>query len=197
MMPEQAHRSVTAASRHTLAWRAAVLAVMAGVFVGSLFFVAFRIPEWVKDDRGARQVASAVTPRASVQDRLLKLINDKRGQAGCPALRADERLGAAAQAHARDMIAGGYVDQIAPSGSTPTARATAAGYPEGRVVERIGAGLAGAQDVLAQWLNPQTRAVLGPQLRDCGLVAAGIGYQPGTARPGFGPGVWVLDMGSR
>lgn len=68
---------------------------------------------------------------------LLKLINDDRTAAGLPALTANQRLAAAASAHARDMLCNNYLSPTGLDGSTAQTRVAAQGYTASVVVENL------------------------------------------------------------
>jgi uncharacterized protein YkwD len=117
------------------------------------------------------------------------LLNRARALRGLRPLRGNGRLGAAAGAHARDMVARGFFDHVSPEGSTPESRARSVGYGGARMTaaETICWGDGAASTPLAivrEWLaSPDHRAiVLEPGFRE-----VGIGVAPG----GNGGGVTV------
>ncbi|GHG53888.1 CAP domain-containing protein [Streptomyces griseocarneus] len=59
---------------------------------------------------------------------LLALVNSERSRAGVPPVRADDRLAAAARAHAADMASHGRLSAESPGGDSLFQRVTAAGY---------------------------------------------------------------------
>ena len=138
-------------------------------------------------------------PPASVtgpESRLLELVNAERGLAGCPALRLDDQLTASARAHAADMADRAFASSITPDQVGPDARARGLGY-QGGVTEIIAVGLPTAADVIAQWTNPRNEAA-GPVLTkmiDCSRVSVGVAHLPARAKPIFGQGIWVMDLG--
>lgn len=137
------------------------------------------------------------TQLVPVEARLLGLVRAERAQAGCATvLRLDSHLMDSARAHAADMLARAYVDQVDPEHEGPQQRARTQGYLGG-VVEVLAAGLPNADAVFAQWTNPNNAAAqpVRSKLDDCTRVSAGIAYRSGKVRPSFGDGVWVLDMG--
>lgn len=128
--------------------------------------------------------------------RLFGLVNSERRRADCPVLRLDERLTGSARDHAADMATREFASQTNPDRDGPDARARRAGYA-GEVSELIAAGLPTADEVFAQWTNPHNPAStrVREKMTDCSRVTAGIAYHPGRARPAFGKGIWVLDLG--
>lgn len=61
-------------------------------------------------------------------ERMLRLVNRARAEAGVAALRLCPALNAAATAHAKDMLARGYYDHASPEGTQPWDRGAAHGY---------------------------------------------------------------------
>lgn len=122
---------------------------------------------------------------------VVDLVNAERADAGCPALTVDDRLVAAAEAHAVDMVARQYFDHTSPDGSTPSSRAAAAGYP-GPVAENIATGYGTAAAVVEGWMDsPDHRA----NILDCDQRVTGVGHDPGSL-PGYAPGTWVQVFGA-
>jgi uncharacterized protein YkwD len=120
------------------------------------------------------------------------LLNRARAMRGLPALRGNGRLGRAAGAHARDMVARGYFDHVSPEGSTPESRARSAGYGQRmQAAETIcwGAGTESTPAAIVRsWLtSPDHREiVLSPEFREIG-----IGVAEGDPAGGGGGGVTV------
>lgn len=79
---------------------------------------------------------SPATNETFVTD-LLKLINDARTAASLPALTVNQRLTAAASAHARDMLCNNYLSPTGLDGSTAQTRVAAQGYTASVVVENL------------------------------------------------------------
>jgi uncharacterized protein YkwD len=122
---------------------------------------------------------------------VVDLVNAERADAGCPALTVDDRLVAAAEAHAVDMVARQYFDHTSPDGSTPSSRSAAAGYP-GPVAENIATGYSTAAAVVEGWMDsPGHRA----NILDCDQRVTGVGHDPGSL-PGYAPGTWVQVFGA-
>ncbi|MBA4143714.1 MAG: CAP domain-containing protein [Nitrosospira sp.] len=93
---------------------------------------------------------------------VLKLVNAARGKErncgnkqykAAPALSWNEKLGAAAHVHSRDMAEQNYFGHEAPSGSTVGTRARHQGYPWRSIGENVAAGKASPQQVIDGWLS--------------------------------------------
>lgn len=102
----------------------------------------------------------------------LQAINAQRAKAGCPALRPNPALQAAAMAHATAMAQQNFFDHKGRDGSTMKTRIEAAGYSWGALAENIAAGQSTAADVVASWMaSPGHRAnILNCALRETGLA---------------------------
>jgi uncharacterized protein YkwD len=126
-----------------------------------------------------------------VEQQLLLAVGAQRTAATCPPLTLDPRLARAARAHAQDMVARHFFSHTSPGGSTPTSRAQAAGFPGG-AAENIGIGYADPAAVLSAWMASTADKA---NIADCRLTAVGVGYDAGTALPGYGAGSWVMTFG--
>lgn len=104
---------------------------------------------------------------------VLVLVNEARAAEGLSPVSLSLTLASAAQAHAEAMAADDFFDHQNPlTGSTPQARATAAGY-DGLVGENIAAGDETPADVVASWLSsPGHRA----NILDPDYTEMGVGY---------------------
>lgn len=118
--------------------------------------------------------------------RVVSLVNDHRRQAGCEPLRVDDRLTAAARAHAGDMASRGYYEHRSPEGRDGGDRITAAGYRWSRWAENIHKGPQGPEDAVTGWLRSATHEQI---VTDCALTDTGVGV---SLEPG-GPW-WVQDF---
>jgi len=128
--------------------------------------------------------APPTTPAAKVDARVLALVNDERATAGCDPLAPDDRLTAAAQAHAADMSANDYFSHVSQDGRSFVDRSKAAGYPD-PAAENIAKGQRTAEDVMRAWMDsPGHRA----NILDCDLKTLGVGF---TAKGHY----WVQDFG--
>lgn len=107
---------------------------------------------WPERDFFARETAP-LADLAAVRDGMLAAVNQARREAGLEPLAFDDRLNAAAQEHAQDMLARAYYSHWSPDGSSPRTRALAAGYPSRAVAENIAAGELTVAGVMTGWLN--------------------------------------------
>jgi uncharacterized protein YkwD len=120
--------------------------------------------------RPAPAPATALGPEMDVIART----NVERVAAGCPALRFDARLAAAARAHSADMVDQHYFEHYGPDGSTPVDRGAAAGYPD-LGGENIAYGQHSAAEVMNDWMHsPDHRR----NILDCDFTAVGVGLDP-------------------
>jgi uncharacterized protein YkwD len=133
----------------------------------------------------------AVVNSASLESDVFALTNAERATGGCPALRLDDNLAAAARDHSVEMANTGVFGHTGPDGSDPGARMTAAGYDTGAGwAENIARGQANPAAVLAAWMgSPDHRG----NILNCGFVALGVG----AARGVNGQLYWTQDFGGR
>ena len=151
----------------------------------------------------ATPVTPSVTPTAAAaqdpfkdrEDRLALMLDRARVGAGVLPLARSTLLDRAAQTHAQDMVAQGYMDHDAPDGSTPASRAAQQGYqtPAGSgwiVVETISAASDEPDGPTNYWLSDglHRRVVLRSYFREFG-----IGFAPGGPYGRF----WVAVFGCR
>ena len=134
----------------------------------------------------------------------LCLVNRERARHGEPALRWNERLVRAAQAHTESMAFGDYFEHLGPRGETPLTRMRRAGYIySARIGFEVGENIAWGslwlgtpRAVVASWMaSPGHRAnILDRRYRD-----TGIGVSPHTAGLAHGQagGVYTQDFGVR
>jgi uncharacterized protein YkwD len=127
--------------------------------------------------------------RDGVEGALLCLTNVYRVRQGLPPYTADTRLDRAARGHSQYMYETGDFSHYPRTGTTPTSRAAAAGYPAGSAIgENIAYNMIGtARELLTQWwaseghranlLNPAAFTV-GMGVADC--VCQGMGGITGT-----------------
>jgi hypothetical protein len=121
---------------------------------------------------------------------LIGRVNSLRASQGLPAYSVNGALNAAAAGHAQWMADNAIISHTGPGGSTPTARAAAAGYPSSFVSENIYGGTnAGANDAWVFWVNSP--------IHYRGLVNAGyseVGIGIGTSSWGY---TFVMLFGSQ
>jgi uncharacterized protein YkwD len=122
-------------------------------------------------------------PPAGPVGELFGLVNAARGEArscggqgfgAAPALRWDDRLGRAAQAHSDDMAARDYFDHDTLEGVTPEERVAAQGYSFSSFGENIAAGQPTPAQAMATWLASDGHCanLMNPDFVDFG---AGLG----------------------
>lgn len=103
---------------------------------------------------------------------MLTAINAARLEAVCAPLAPDERLQAAADAHAQDLASRGVIDHRSADGSTLHDRLSRAGYTFARRSEVVGRGTGAG--VLAAWLAEPADGPHRGALFDCDYTDAGI-----------------------
>ncbi|MEM9565963.1 MAG: CAP domain-containing protein, partial [Actinomycetota bacterium] len=124
---------------------------------------------------------------AALQQAVLDATNAARAQNGCPALRLDPQLNAAADGHSEDMAARNYFDHVSPEQNDPGDRIRAAGYPARGWAENIAAGYRSAEAVVDGWMNsPGHRR----NILNCDYEELGVGF----AQPGY---YWTQKFGRR
>lgn len=128
-----------------------------------------------------RQHATRLEAVETVRAEALAEVNRLRREHGRPPVRRDERLAAAAQAHAEDLLRRAYYDHRSPEGGTPRSRARAAGLERSRLVaENIAKGLFTPAEAVDRWMDsPGHRAnILHRRVTATGLgVAVGPGEE--------------------
>ncbi|ACU76833.1 SCP-like extracellular [Catenulispora acidiphila DSM 44928] len=135
---------------------------------------------------GAPTVQISSDEATSYEAEVVALTNDQRAAHGCPALRDDSRLRAAAVGHSVDMQARDYFDHNTPDGVTPWTRIGAQGYSDPSA-ENIAKGQPTPQAVVEAWMNSAGHRA---NILNCSSKAIGVGVQ-------FGPGGpwWTQDFG--
>ena len=113
--------------------------------------------------------------------------NRERKEAGLPPVKANAKLQAAAQAHARDMAEHEKMDHKGSDGSTPFRRIERQGYRYRRAGENIAYGQPDVEGVMKVWMNspPHKKNILG------GFSQIGVGYA--TAEDGTP--YWCVTFG--
>ena len=157
---------------------------------------------------GAEPAAAAcsgatTTPTASnlagVRSATLCLVNERRAQAGLPALASDRQLEDAATRFSRQMVAERFFSHVGRDGSTLGSRVRASGYLSGLSSWAIGENIAygsgsyaNAAKIVQMWMeSPGHRAnVLSGRFR-----AIGVGIATGTPRGSDGA-TYTTDFGS-
>jgi uncharacterized protein YkwD len=141
---------------------------------------------------GARQPVRSNLARAASATHCL--IDAARRRAGRARLQDAGALDRAASSHARDMVRRDFFDHVSPGGSTPRARARAAGYGGSSIGETIGwsSGAATPAAIVRMWLQsaPHRQVLLGG-----GFAAIGVGIARGApGRAGQGA-TFTADFG--
>ncbi|WP_344883656.1 CAP domain-containing protein [Allokutzneria multivorans] len=99
------------------------------------------------------------------------MVNQARAEAGCSALRIDERLANAAQRHSSDMAERNYFSHTSPDGASFDDRARAAGYPRPGG-ENIAKGQRSAEQVMESWMQSSGHRA---NILNCRFTALGVG----------------------
>ncbi len=114
----------------------------------------------------------------------MALVNAARADAGCGALRVDDRIVAAAQAHSDDMAANDYFSHDSLDGRSFADRVQAAGYPSPGG-ENIAQGQASAEAVHQAWMNSSGHRA---NILNCGFTTIGVGVHEASW-------TWTQDFG--
>ncbi|WP_199838387.1 CAP domain-containing protein, partial [Streptomyces sp. NRRL F-6491] len=125
-------------------------------------------------------------PPPTPGERVTRLVNRLRTEAGCAPLRTDPRLVAAARAYARDMVAQGYYGHSSPEGDFADARITAEGYDWSAWAENLARGAAGPEAVVGDWRDGSTHE---ENMLDCRYRDTGVASVPGPRGT-----VWVQKL---
>lgn len=104
---------------------------------------------------------------------VVTIVNAVRLGAGCPAVRLDDRLAAAALEHTRDMAGHDLLSHLGSDGSSAASRIDQAGYFGQLTAENIARGYATPKAVMAAWMaSAEHRA----NIVNCRLLLIGVGY---------------------
>jgi uncharacterized protein YkwD len=118
---------------------------------------------------------------------VVRLTNDERAKAGCPALLISSQLSAAAQGHTDDMASHNFMSHTGSDGSSPWDRINATGYQFWTAAENIALGFETPADVVNGWMNsPGHRA----NILNCNLHEIGVGYATNST----GAPYWTQDF---
>jgi uncharacterized protein YkwD len=118
------------------------------------------------------QAAAAPVGRdvVSQENEVIRLTNVERVRNGCGQVTVDTKLRTAMRAHTRDMAANDYFSHASLDGTSPWARAKAAGYAT-PIGENIAQGQRDAAAVMNSWLaSPGHRA----NILNCDAKAIGV-----------------------
>jgi hypothetical protein len=157
---ENNHRPHAMAHRHL---------AFAGMTVVALKILAMGLLVIWPNEHAASQ---AITPPA-----IIALTNESRLADGLSTLQANEKLQAAAQLKANDMLLRGYFSHASPSGTQPWDFMESVGYPYAVAGENLAVHFTEAEDVGKSWmLSPSHRRnILDERYADIGVgVAQGV-----------------------
>ncbi|MGH7156569.1 MAG: CAP domain-containing protein [Candidatus Saccharimonadales bacterium] len=117
---------------------------------------------------------------------LLADTNSARSSNGVGSLSLNDRLDAAAQAQADDMVARDYWSHYTPDGDPPWVWVTAQGYSYQKLGQNLATGFSDEQSTINAWLaSPEHRAnLLDPSFKDVGF---GFSNNPNYTAAGGGP----------
>ncbi len=122
--------------------------------------------------------AAPLANLAGVRQIALATVNDLRRKHDREPVVAENRLDAAAQRHAEDMLRREFYDHTSPEGNTIRDRSRAAGYRGARALgENIAKGLFAPDEVVHRWMDSSghRRNILKRGFREVGLgVAFGV-----------------------
>ncbi|WP_228184069.1 sigma-70 family RNA polymerase sigma factor [Streptomyces anulatus] len=122
------------------------------------------------------------------EQQLTRLINARRLEAGCAALRTDPRLSTSARDHAQDMVKRSYFDHVDTEGHNPDHRMRSAGYPVGLWAENLDRGTANPETVVNDWMDGSIHQ---QNMLDCRYKDTGV-----AAVAGPNGMIWVQTLSS-
>ena len=125
------------------------------------------------------RVAPRRTP-ATVEQRVVTLVNAERAAAGCRPLRVSPALHRAAQRHSADMASRRVLDHRGAGGDDPGDRITAAGFAWSAWAENIARGRPTPSAVVDGWMNSQGHRA---NILNCRLTTIGVGVVRGAGGP--------------
>ncbi|MFI8828709.1 sigma-70 family RNA polymerase sigma factor [Streptomyces sp. NPDC053431] len=125
-------------------------------------------------------------PEPSPEERVTRLVNRHRAEAGCGPLRADPDLAAVARAYGHDMVDRRSYGHTGADGTDPGTRMTAGGYSWSAWAENLARGQSDPASVVADWMAdaPHRANMLDCRYRDTGVAA--VSGPDGT--------VWVQEL---
>jgi hypothetical protein len=106
----------------------------------------------------------------SIQD-VVRLTNQKRSEAGLPALTYNQTLSDAAYTKGRDMIDKDYWAHVSPDGTQPWKFFTQFGYRYRYAGENLARDFSNAQSAVDAWMNSPTHKenILNPKYKEIGI----------------------------
>src|SRR5215207_5162001 len=148
-------------------------------------------------------LAPAAASLPAVSAATLCLLNGERADRGLAPLAINPKLGSAASAYARDLVAGSYFSHTGRDGSDVLDRVEAAGYLQGAAGWRIGenlawgtGGLATPAAIMQAWINSHGHRenILNPAYREIGLgIALGNPGRPDGSGATYATAFGALD----
>ncbi|HXU32468.1 MAG TPA: CAP domain-containing protein [Thermoanaerobaculia bacterium] len=131
------------------------------------------IVAWPEQEIYSREVRG-LGDLAAVRAEMLAGVNRLRAEAGVPPLVENDRLDAAAQDHAEDMLSRGYYDHKSPEGKQVGDRLAAEGYSWRLAAENLAAGHVTVASVLDAWMQSSGHRanLLRPNVTDFGFGLA-------------------------
>ena len=126
----------------------------------------------------------AASPAAALDiNAFSQALNAQRVANGLQPVQYNPRLSAAAEHHARDLIANNFISHTGSNGSSPGDRVRSVGYCWRNVVENIAWRIPGEANVVYQWMGSSShrRNILNTSAREFGVARVGDNY-------------WVLVM---
>lgn len=131
---------------------------------------------------GSSSSGGSTGSMTTLSAQVFQLVNEERAEAGCPPVRADDRLTAAAQLHSEDMDRNNYMSHTSLDGRSPADRARAQGYTAWSG-ENVAKGQRTAEEVMRDWMNsPGHRQ----NILNCNNRALGVGESNGAWTQMFG-----------
>jgi hypothetical protein len=108
------------------------------------------------------------------QDLIIKEINPLRTEQGFLSLKANDKLGRAAQMKAEDMIEKDYFDHISPTGKYPWEWIKEAGYDYAAAAENLAINASDPKALVSAWLNspPHAENIMNGYFTDVGVGIA-------------------------
>lgn len=143
--------------------------------VGLLAFgacVPIVVPVPIPAPQGQVRNLAAQNPSDVLFDQML---GNVRRQTSLSALAYNAKLAQAAQAHADDMDARGYLSHMTPEGADVSARVSALGLPDCGLGENIARGQTTSAEVFESWMasGPHRRNILNPRMASYGIGHSG------------------------
>ncbi|MBI5045066.1 MAG: hypothetical protein HZC02_04005 [Candidatus Levybacteria bacterium] len=116
-----------------------------------IFGITFIFSSFSKNNSSVLGISFSITPQE-----LLVITNQKRQDAGLPALVLDGSLTQAAEKKAADMLSKNYWAHIAPDGTTPWFFIRSSGYEYLYAGENLARGYTASNDVINAWMESQS-----------------------------------------